>query len=83
MAGLRLGVRAKIFQSRRFQGSYGFMLGASLNFTMYAFSVLASLLVAVSASPAPQKKTTGGLTIATFAPCTDTNKPHSHIIVWV
>ncbi|KIO31406.1 hypothetical protein M407DRAFT_133352 [Tulasnella calospora MUT 4182] len=48
--------------------------------TMYAFSVLASLLAVVSASPAPMPDGTIGIPVPTIGPCTDSIKPHAHII---
>ncbi|KIO31405.1 hypothetical protein M407DRAFT_5041 [Tulasnella calospora MUT 4182] len=47
---------------------------------MYAFSVLASLLAVVSASPAPVPDGTATIPIPTIGPCTDSIKPHAHII---
>ncbi|KAG8947846.1 hypothetical protein FRC04_010204 [Tulasnella sp. 424] len=47
---------------------------------MYAFSVIAALLSVVSASPAPVPDGTSGIPIPTIGPCTDSIKPHAHII---
>ncbi|KAG8918073.1 hypothetical protein FRC01_002055 [Tulasnella sp. 417] len=47
---------------------------------MYALSILASMLAAVSASPAPMPDGTIGVPVPTIGPCTDSIKPHAHII---
>ncbi|KAG8918071.1 hypothetical protein FRC01_002053 [Tulasnella sp. 417] len=47
---------------------------------MYAFSILASLLATVSASPAPMPDGTSGVPAPTNWPCADSLRPHAHII---
>ncbi|KAG8947844.1 hypothetical protein FRC04_010202 [Tulasnella sp. 424] len=47
---------------------------------MYAFSVIAALLSLVSASPAPVPDGTSGIPVPTIGPCTDSIKPHAHIV---
>ncbi|KAG9045374.1 hypothetical protein FS837_006443 [Tulasnella sp. UAMH 9824] len=47
---------------------------------MHALSVLASLLAVVSASPAPMPDGTIGVPQPTIGPCTDSIKPHAHIV---